>query len=82
MSGAVWEDADGATSASRPVASQSLRSVTMNFELHRITLPHLHVHLFLRFRGDRFAGGPIDAKLEQARQTPDLLARRAAALAG
>jgi diadenosine tetraphosphate (Ap4A) HIT family hydrolase len=27
------------------------------------TLPHLHVHLFPRYKGDPFEEGPIDTKL-------------------
>ena len=58
-----------------------LRPAKMNYELHGNSLPHLHVHLFPRFRGDRFVGGPIDTRLEPVTQGPDELARLAAALA-
>ena len=34
----------------------------MNYEIHGNTLPHLHMHLFPRFRGDPFANGPIDTR--------------------
>jgi diadenosine tetraphosphate (Ap4A) HIT family hydrolase len=36
--------------------------VKLNYEIHGNTIPHLHMHLFPRFRGDPFADGPIDAR--------------------
>ena len=44
--------------------SRALKSVTgavkMNLEIHGNTIPHLHVHFFPRYVGDRFEDGPID----------------------
>lgn len=44
--------------------SQSLLAATgavkINYEIHGNTLPHLHMHFFPRYRGDRFEGRPID----------------------
>lgn len=40
-------------------------AVKMNYEIHGNTIPHLHVHLFPRYRGDRFEEGPIDPELVQ-----------------
>jgi diadenosine tetraphosphate (Ap4A) HIT family hydrolase len=37
-------------------------AVKLNYEIHGNTLPHLHVHLFPRYRGDPFESGPIDPK--------------------
>ena len=37
-------------------------AVKMNYEIHGNSLPHLHMHLFPRYRGDRFEGRPIDPK--------------------
>ena len=37
--------------------------VKMNYEVHGNTAPHLHVHVFPRYRGDQFEGGPIDPRL-------------------
>jgi len=37
-------------------------AVKLNYEIHGNTLPHLHMHLFPRYRGDMFEGGPIDPK--------------------
>ncbi|MGH8732345.1 MAG: HIT family protein, partial [Burkholderiales bacterium] len=45
----------------------ALRNVTncvkLNYEIHGNTIPHLHVHLYPRYRGDPFEGGPIDTRL-------------------
>jgi diadenosine tetraphosphate (Ap4A) HIT family hydrolase len=38
-------------------------AVKMNYEIHGNTIPHLHMHFFPRYRGDRFEGRPIDPKL-------------------
>lgn len=37
-------------------------AVKMNYEIHGNTIPHLHVHLYPRYRGDPFEHGPIDPK--------------------
>ena len=37
-------------------------AVKLNYEIHGNSLPHLHMHFFPRYRGDRFEGGPIDPK--------------------
>ncbi len=37
-------------------------AVKMNYELHGNTIPHLHVHIFPRYRGDPFENGPIDPR--------------------
>jgi diadenosine tetraphosphate (Ap4A) HIT family hydrolase len=36
----------------------------VNYEIHGNTLPHLHAHIYARYRGDRFIGGPIDNRLQ------------------
>jgi diadenosine tetraphosphate (Ap4A) HIT family hydrolase len=38
-------------------------AVKLNCEIHGNTIPHLQVHLFPRYKGDRFEGGPIDPRL-------------------
>src|SRR5579871_4720057 len=47
--------------------SAALRKVTgcvkLNYEIHGNTIPHLHVHLYPRYRGDPFEDGPIDRRL-------------------
>ena len=46
--------------------SMALASVTgavkMNYEIHGNSIPHLHMHFFPRYRGDRFEGQPIDPR--------------------
>lgn len=46
--------------------SQAVQAITgaakMNYEIHGNTIPHLHVHVFPRYRGDRFEDGPIDPR--------------------
>ena len=46
--------------------SEALQSATgavkINVEIHGNTIPHLHVHFFPRYPGDRFEGGPIDLR--------------------
>lgn len=37
-------------------------AVKLNYEIHGNTLPHLHMHFFPRYRGDRFEGQPIDPR--------------------
>jgi diadenosine tetraphosphate (Ap4A) HIT family hydrolase len=34
-------------------------AVKLNYEIHGNTVPHLHVHIFPRYPGDPFEGGPI-----------------------
>jgi diadenosine tetraphosphate (Ap4A) HIT family hydrolase len=38
-------------------------AVKMNYEIHGNTIPHLHVHLFPRYRGDAFENQPINPRL-------------------
>ena len=40
------------------VVQEVTGAVKMNYEIHGNTLPHLHVHLFPRYRGDAFEGDP------------------------
>jgi len=46
--------------------SRAVAAVTgaakLNYEIHGNTIPHLHMHFFPRYRGDRFEGGPIDPR--------------------
>ena len=55
--------ADARSAAGRRGASGDPEAVKLNYEIHGNTLPHLHVHLFLRYRGDPFEGGPINPEL-------------------
>jgi diadenosine tetraphosphate (Ap4A) HIT family hydrolase len=38
-------------------------AVKLNYEIHGNTIPHLHVHLFPRYKGDAFEDGPINPRL-------------------
>ena len=38
-------------------------AVKLNYEIHGNTIPHLHVHLFPRYKGDPFENGPINPRL-------------------
>ncbi len=37
-------------------------AVKLNYEVHGNTLPHLHLHVFPRYPGDPFEGGPVDPR--------------------
>lgn len=66
-----WEDvlvvAKALTSVFHPIK--------MNCEIHGNTIPHLHVHLFPRFRGDPFEGGPIDPRIASFSRSSREIAR-------
>lgn len=38
-------------------------AVKMNYEIHGNSIPHLHMHFFPRYRGDRFEGEAINPRL-------------------
>lgn len=42
----------------------------INYEIHGNTLAHLHAHIYARYRGDRFVGGPVDNRLEPVENVP------------
>ena len=43
--------------------SAATGAVKLNYEIHGNTIPHLHMHFFPRYLGDRFEGRPIDPRL-------------------
>jgi diadenosine tetraphosphate (Ap4A) HIT family hydrolase len=47
---------------SRAIASAT-RAVKLNYEIHGNTVPHLHMHIFPRYVGDPFEGGPVNPKI-------------------
>lgn len=47
---------------SKAVASVT-GAVKMNYEIHGNSIPHLHMHLFPRYRGDQFEGQPINPRV-------------------
>jgi len=44
--------------------------VKVNYEIHGNSLAHLHAHIYARYRGDRFVGGPIDSRLPLVDNVP------------
>jgi diadenosine tetraphosphate (Ap4A) HIT family hydrolase len=42
--------------------SAATGAVKLNYEIHGNSLPHLHMHFFPRYRGDRFEGEPINPR--------------------
>jgi diadenosine tetraphosphate (Ap4A) HIT family hydrolase len=44
--------------------ARRLEPQKVNYEIHGNTLPHLHAHIYARYRGDRFVGGPVDNRLD------------------
>jgi diadenosine tetraphosphate (Ap4A) HIT family hydrolase len=38
-------------------------AVKLIYEIHGNTIPHLHVHLFPRYKGDLLENGPINPRL-------------------
>lgn len=56
---AFWQEA---MLAARTL-NELYRPTKMNYEIHGNTVPHLHLHLYPRFAGDPYVGGPIDTRL-------------------
>jgi diadenosine tetraphosphate (Ap4A) HIT family hydrolase len=63
------------------VLDQLFEPAKLNYEIHGNTIPHLHLHLFPRFRGDPYVGGPIDTRRTTFTRTATDLERLRAALA-
>ena len=68
---------DAVDRVARAIA-EGLGADKLNYEIHGNTLPHLHLHLFPRWKGDRFAGRPIDPSEAQPRSEEDRSATLAA----
>jgi|SRR5687768_363159 len=49
---------------SRAIAAAT-GAVKLNYEIHGNTVPHLHLHIFPRYPGDPFEGGPINPRAVQ-----------------
>jgi diadenosine tetraphosphate (Ap4A) HIT family hydrolase len=52
-----------------------LRPLKMNYEIHGNSIPHLHLHLYPRFRGDPYEGRAIDGRSIGFERTPEDLER-------
>ena len=50
----------------RAVTAALPEVVKLNYEIHGNTVPHLHLHLFSRYRGDPFEGGPVAPRMVTA----------------
>jgi diadenosine tetraphosphate (Ap4A) HIT family hydrolase len=57
--GAFWEDVLFAAERLAGLVTP----IKVNYEIHGNSLAHLHAHIYARYRGDRFVGGPIDSRL-------------------
>ena len=69
---AFWDAVDLVAEA----IQAGLRPDKLNYEIHGNTIPHLHLHLFPRWRGDAFDGRPIDpaqAKPRSAEEQQEVL---------
>jgi diadenosine tetraphosphate (Ap4A) HIT family hydrolase len=66
--GRFWEDC--------MVASRALARLytpkKMNYEIHGNTIPHLHIHVYPRYAGDPYQGGPITGAVRFRRSTESL----------
>lgn len=71
---AFWEEVNRVAAA----LHGALKPVKLNYEIHGNSLPHLHLHLFPRQRGDRFEGRPIDGRGSRWRPAAEVDAIRAA----
>ena len=71
---AFWDAVDRVAEA----IHVGLRPDKLNYEIHGNTIPHLHLHLFPRWHGDRFAGRPIDPAEAEPRCEEDAAATLAA----
>ena len=75
---AFWREAMSVAQA----LSDLFRPTRLNYEIHGNTIPHLHMHLYPRFRGDPFEGGPIDPRRRSFTRSPEELGRIRVALLG
>jgi len=75
--GAFWEETLKAAEA----VNRLFGPMKINYEIHGNTVPHLHVHIFPRYPGDPFVGGPIDPRRTSVDWPPGALDRLREALA-
>jgi diadenosine tetraphosphate (Ap4A) HIT family hydrolase len=68
---AFWSES---MSAAR-VLHDLLHPLKMNYEIHGNSIPHLHLHLYPRFRGDPYEGRAIDGRSTSFERSPEDLER-------
>jgi len=68
---AFWEEAMVAAR----VLQRLFDPAKLNYEIHGNTIPHLHLHIFPRYAGDPFVGGPIDPRGASFERSCDELKR-------
>ena len=68
---AFWEEMLRAAET----VNRLFRPTKINYEIHGNTIPHLHVHIFPRYAGDPFVGGPIDPRRSSVDWPPGALDR-------
>lgn len=73
---AFWNEAMIAARA----LNQLLKPAKMNYEIHGNTVPHLHLHLFPRFAGDPYVGGPVEPRRASFTRSTDTLHEMGAAI--
>jgi diadenosine tetraphosphate (Ap4A) HIT family hydrolase len=73
---AFWQD----VMVTARVLDRLFAPVKLNYEIHGNTIPHLHLHVFPRFVGDPFEGGPIDVRKARFTRTEADLDRLTRAL--
>jgi len=69
-----WEDCMTAAA----VLQRLYHPSKLNYEIHGNTIPHLHMHLYPRFAGDPYEGGPIHAGVSFRRGEEELARLREA----
>jgi len=71
-----WDDV---SKTARAVQTMT-RSPKLNYEIHGNTIPHLHLHVYPRYRGDPYVGRPIDPSSARFVRSPADLRRIANAV--
>ena len=63
-----WEDALSVAA----LVEKEYQPIKLNYEIHGNSIPHLHLHVLPRFRGDPFENGPIDFRIARRRSDSEL----------
>ena len=69
----AWE---GVQAAIARALADLFKPTKMNYEIHGNTVPHLHMHLYPRYQGDPYQGGPIDNRARFSRTAEEIEAIR------